>query len=438
MKAFNCLVLCLLFVGVFSFYTSKDKVVVLDQSNFDKEVIKSSSVYLVEFYAEWCGHCKALAPQWKKAANALNGIVKVGAMDAADETNAAIAQKYQIQGFPTIKIFVNGKPIDYQGSREASAIVEAGMKEARKLANARLNGKGGNSGSGSEKKEKAKRNGEPGGGKHVVTLGADNFDELVFGGNDLWLIEFYAPWCGHCKSLAGEWAQAADRLRGQVKLGAIDATEHQALAQKFGVKGYPTIKVFAPSAKSPRDAMEYQGGRSSAQIIEYALQQLEIHAVAPEIKQLTTKDMLEEECGGSTVCVISLLPHILDTGKDGRQSYIDTIAKVAKSQHSGLYRFFWMEGGSQPELEEKMNLNMGYPVNVAVSLSKNRYSIQSEAFDEKFTKKFLVALSSGRTNSHKLQNIAEYMIDIQPWDGEDAEMVEEEFDLADIMGDDEL
>ena len=58
----------------------------------------------------------------------------------------------------------------------------------------------------------------------------------VLDSKDMWLVEFYAPWCGHCKKLAPEWASAATTLKGKVKLGAVDATQFQDLAGRYGVR----------------------------------------------------------------------------------------------------------------------------------------------------------------------------------------------------------
>lgn len=58
----------------------------------------------------------------------------------------------------------------------------------------------------------------------VVQLTADNFKKLVIDSDDLWMVEFYAPWCGHCKSLAPEYDKAAKALSGVVKIGAVDMT----------------------------------------------------------------------------------------------------------------------------------------------------------------------------------------------------------------------
>ena len=69
----------------------------------------------------------------------------------------------------------------------------------------------------------------------VVELTDSNFEDMVIKSEDIWLVEFFAPWCGHCKNLAPHWAQAATELKGKVKLGAVDATVHTVMASRYGV-----------------------------------------------------------------------------------------------------------------------------------------------------------------------------------------------------------
>lgn len=52
------------------------------------------------------------------------------------------------------------------------------------------------------------------GADEVVVLDQSNFDELVMNSKDIWMVEFYAPWCGHCKALEPEWAIASGKLKG--------------------------------------------------------------------------------------------------------------------------------------------------------------------------------------------------------------------------------
>jgi len=103
-------------------------------------------------------------------------------------------------------------------------------------------------------------------GEDVLTLTTENFDETI-NNADIMLVEFYAPWCGHCKTLAPKYEEAAGILKKNdppIQLGKVDATEHASLAQRYGVSGYPTLKVFRKGVAS-----DYKGNRETSGIVSY-------------------------------------------------------------------------------------------------------------------------------------------------------------------------
>jgi len=105
----------------------------------------------------------------------------------------------------------------------------------------------------------------------VVKLTSANFNQLVLNDkNSMWMVEFYAPWCGHCKNLAPAWEQAAKQLKGVVKFGAVDMTTDQSVGQPYNIQGYPTLKFFGDNKSSP---IAFEGGRDVDSIRKWALSQ---------------------------------------------------------------------------------------------------------------------------------------------------------------------
>ena len=101
--------------------------VVLTDSNFKSEVLQSATPVLVDFWAEWCGPCRALAPVVEKIAAANAGKVKVGKLNV--DENPDSAQQYGIQGIPTLLIFKEGKVAHQIVGFQAQANIQRAIDE---------------------------------------------------------------------------------------------------------------------------------------------------------------------------------------------------------------------------------------------------------------------------------------------------------------------
>lgn len=214
------------------------------------------------------------------------------------------------------------KPEDYQGGRTGEAIVDAALSALHQLVKDRLGGRSGRYSSGKQGRSDSSS-------KDVVELTDDTFDKNVLDSEDVWMVEFYAPWCGHCKNLEPEWAAAAtevkEQTKGKVKLAAVDATMNQVLASRYGIKGFPTIKIFQ-KGESPVD---YDGGRTRSDIVSRALDLFSDNAPPPELLEIINEDLAKKTCEEHQLCVVAVLPHILDTGATGRNSYLEVLLKLA-------------------------------------------------------------------------------------------------------------
>lgn len=105
---------------------------------------------------------------------------------------------------------------------------------------------------------------------NVLVLTDSSFDEALQKYEYI-LVKFYAPWCGHCKRLAPEFAKAADTLKekgSKTALGNLDATVEKTTAGKFSIRGYPTLILF----KNGQELERYSGARTADAIATYMME----------------------------------------------------------------------------------------------------------------------------------------------------------------------
>lgn len=163
-----------------------------------------------------CHHCKQLAPHYEQAARLLKDSENPVAFAKIDATvEEPLAQQYSIEGYPTIKIFHKNseRPFEYEGPRQPGSEIAEYIKSF------------------------ADPNWTPP-PSDVAILSTENFTSFV-NDEELTLVEFYAPWCGHCKRLEPKFEKAATMLKKDtnIRLAKVDATAQADLAVSHNITG---------------------------------------------------------------------------------------------------------------------------------------------------------------------------------------------------------
>ncbi|KAL2526411.1 Protein disulfide isomerase-like 1-3 [Abeliophyllum distichum] len=136
---------------------------------------------------------------------------------------------------------------------------------------------------------------------HVVVLKESNFSQFIEK-NKFVMVEFYAPWCGHCQALAPEYAAAAAELKEvDVSLAKVDATEEAELAQKFDVQGFPTVYFFVDGVHKP-----YPGQRTKDAIINWVKKK-----IGPALYNITTTEEAERILAAEEKIVLGYLESLV-------------------------------------------------------------------------------------------------------------------------------
>lgn len=230
----------------------------LTDDNFDEFMEEHDSV-LVMFYAPWCGHCKAMKPDYMDAAEELANRNARGVLAGVDCTKQkSLAKKFEIGGFPTLKYFRKGVlHQEYRKSRTKEDIVDFMLISVAETAEAKP-----------AKPDKPAELPWSEEDRNVFHLTENTFDEFIQTHSSA-LVMFYAPWCPHCKKVKPEYSKVAKQVNieneAEGALGAVDCTLEKELCAKQEIRGYPSLKYFKDGAF----AFKYTKKRSAEDILAF-------------------------------------------------------------------------------------------------------------------------------------------------------------------------
>jgi protein disulfide-isomerase A6 len=170
-----------------------------------------------------------------------------------------------------------------------------------------------------------------------------NFDKVVLTSGKPTLVEFFAPWCGHCKNLAPvyeELAQVFSFASDKLSIAKMDADEHKSLAKRFNVQGYPTLKFFDGKSDEPED---YDGARELEDLSAFITEKTGIKPRGPKkapsnVQMLTDSSFKTEVGGDKNVLVAFTAPWcgrefssqgIVETGLGANNVLLSQIARAS-------------------------------------------------------------------------------------------------------------
>ncbi|XP_019336122.1 protein disulfide-isomerase A5 isoform X3 [Alligator mississippiensis] len=209
---------------------AKDIVHVDSEKEFRRLLKKEDKPLLMMFYAPWCGVCKRMMPAYQQAATDLKGKYVLAGMNVYSAEFERIKEEYGVRGYPTICYFEKGKFLFHYENYGATA------KDIAEWLKSPV-----------PPQPQAPETPWADEESAVYHLTDEDFDKFIKEHSSV-LVMFHAPWCGHCKKMKPEYEKAAESLHvandSPGVLAAVDATANKALAERFHISGFPTLKYF--------------------------------------------------------------------------------------------------------------------------------------------------------------------------------------------------
>ncbi|KAG0272411.1 hypothetical protein BGZ95_011851 [Linnemannia exigua] len=242
----------------------------LTYSTFEAAIENGAT--FVKYYSPECVHSQKLAPTWEKLAVDRKDWQRTVGFKFAEVdcvAEADLCEENEVVSYPTMKLYHRGhqvakfanartyESLDDFASAMASEYIEVpeGIKP-EEIGEVRVNALG-----------------------KVVSLTPETYKSRTPFGP--WLVEYYAPWCGHCQALAPVWDELAEHLKDKVNVAKVDCTVNQEICYRQRIRGYPTIKLHQFG-----ETIEYEGFRSGPAFAEFALE-----AIVPSVKPITLEDL---------------------------------------------------------------------------------------------------------------------------------------------------
>ncbi|KAG6415411.1 hypothetical protein SASPL_122822 [Salvia splendens] len=171
--------------------------------------------------------------------------------------------------------------------------------------------------------------------KDVLVLTDRNLSSFV-DENKYVMVEFYAPWCGHCKELAPEYAAAATELKdADVKLAKVDATVENALAENYEVQGFPTVLFFVDG-----EHQTYSGQRTKDAIVTWIKKK-----TGPGVSNITTTEDAERLLTSEEKVVLAFLDSLVgpDSEEFAAASKLDDDVNFYQTANPNVAKLFNLE-----------------------------------------------------------------------------------------------
>lgn len=199
-----------------------------DEPPRKQKFMKDDDPALVMFYADWCGFCKQVKPEFIKFKDQLKKMdTRNKAVMINSDENPDLMKKFNINSFPTFKYFPrgikNGNPVEYDGGRDFQSFMKFMNKKT-------------NDSNDSDKDSSSE--GKP---------------EFVM---------FYADWCGHCQKAKPKFLKFKQILEkaGNVDVKLINTADNKDLMEKYDINGIPSFKYF-PNGMDSDEVVDYDGPR---------------------------------------------------------------------------------------------------------------------------------------------------------------------------------